>query len=383
MSSFRGRPHARRLLPPTLGPAAAGPSLALHDAAREGRLDDIQRLVAAGGAAVVINVRDPAGATPLHVAVDESQREAALVLLRLGAHPAIPDARGFAPLHLAVIRELPEVVLALLEVEGCDVNSKTFPPPRGMPMPQRAADDEEGSAAVEPTETTPLNIAVQMGQVEVVRALLQKGADPAVADGGGNDAVLLALEAGDPEVLRALLEGGASPGGAGTTTAAHLCAQQGKAELLRVVLEAKAPPDVRDANGFTPLHLAARMGRVDAVEALLAGGADPAAANNAGATPLHLAAVNRRTEAVAALLKLGAGKVDVGAKNNKGAPALQPRSAPWCSFLVCGDDLKRDDSTYLEELKSMGLSGLRCSFVVAVCRATQVRHRCNWQEATP
>lgn len=68
-----------------------------------------------------INAKDDAGATPLHVAVDEGQTNAALLLLELGASAADPDAKGFSPLHLAIIREDPVVAVALLNDPSVDV----------------------------------------------------------------------------------------------------------------------------------------------------------------------------------------------------------------------------------------------------------------------
>lgn len=277
----------------------------LHEAARDGRLDDIKKHVAAG---LGINERDPAGATPLHVAVDEGQGEAALLLLQLGASAAIPDDKGFSPLHLAIIREDPAVAQALIAAPGVDLNCKSFPPPRP---------EFDGP----PPETTPLNIAVEMRQVEIVRALLAKGANPNVPDGNGNNAAHIALDTDQLSLLEELLKAGAdaNAGNKEYHSPAHFCALKGKTEALKLYLAAKADPNLKEENGFTPLHLAARAGRAPAVEALLAAGAEANAANNSGSTALHLACVNKRAEVVATILRAAAGKVDVNAKNANGA----------------------------------------------------------------
>ncbi|MDX1292947.1 MAG: ankyrin repeat domain-containing protein, partial [Hyphomonas sp.] len=62
----------------------------------------------------------------------------------------------------------------------------------------------------------------------------------------------------------------------------------GKPELLKVLLEAGAMPNVTDKTGHTPLHFAARDQRWANIALLLAHGADPNIRNENGETPLLL-----------------------------------------------------------------------------------------------
>lgn len=323
----------------------------LHEAARDGRLDDIRKHVKDG---LGIDERDPAGATPLHVAVDEGQEQAALLLLELGADPNAADDKGFSPLHLAVIREAPGVVRALLEAKGIDVNPKSFPPQRP---------EFDGP----PPETTPLNVAVEMRQAEVVRALLAKGADPNLADGNGNGPAHIALQTEQLDLLGELLKAGASAnaGNKEYHSPAHFCALKGKAEALALLLAAGADPNVRDENGFTPLHLASRAGRVAAAEALLGAGADANAANGTGSTALHLACVNKRADVVRAILAKAAGKVDVNAKNANGARPRARRAGG-------------EPSAPAPAIDCAHAIHLPC----ARPAAAQGRRRCRWRRAT-
>lgn len=161
-----------------------------------------------------------------------------------------------------------------------------------------------------------------------MQALLARGADANLADGNGDTPLHAGLRGEEEEdetqlaVLQMLLKGGASAdaGNGQFPSPAHFCAERGRVGALKVLLDAKADPSVRDKRtGFTPLHLAARAGAVSAVEALLGAGADPNAASASGSTPLHLAALNKRAGAVEAILRLAAGRVDAGAKNAMGA----------------------------------------------------------------
>ena len=61
------------------------------------------------------------------------------------------------------------------------------------------------------------------------------------------------------------------------------------AQIVRFLLDQGADLTIADADGNLPIHTAARNGHIDAFSALLNGGADPAARNRAGQTPLNLA----------------------------------------------------------------------------------------------
>ena len=77
-------------------------------------------------------------------------------------------------------------------------------------------------------------------------------------------------------------------------TPLHICAANGCEEIVRLLLENGASPDVKDVNGNTPLHLAACSGKVPIVTLLLHHGADISATDSFGKTPLHLALARLR-----------------------------------------------------------------------------------------
>jgi predicted amidophosphoribosyltransferase len=138
---------------------------------------------------------------------------------------------------------------------------------------------------------TPLIRAVAAGDSDLVRLLLELGANPNLPSKGPRAWTPLMFAHEDPVLLEELIAAGAdvnarssaywirSPTGrmkqlpAGET-ALHLAAAVGKADAVRVLLEAGADPEAQAENGCGPLDYALRLGSVtEAAEALVEAGA--------------------------------------------------------------------------------------------------------------
>lgn len=72
-------------------------------------------------------------------------------------------------------------------------------------------------------------------------------------------------------------------------TSLHEAAALNRTEIMKLLIERGADVDARDENGVTPLHLAAARQSHDAIEILLDAGASIDPANIAGSTPLRYA----------------------------------------------------------------------------------------------
>jgi hypothetical protein len=83
-------------------------------------------------------------------------------------------------------------------------------------------------------------------------------------------------------------------------------ARQGDTEMLRPMLEAGMPVELKDGKGNTLLMLAAYHGNADAVELLLNRGAEPDARNDRGQTPLAGVAFKGHIHVARLLLVAGA-----------------------------------------------------------------------------
>lgn len=89
-------------------------------------------------------------------------------------------------------------------------------------------------------------------------------------------------------------------------TALHIVIQRRDSTWLGYLLQKGANPNLADKKGTTPLMLATQIGYVEGIDTLVKKKASVDQANRSGETALILAVQLRNTEAVRALLKAGA-----------------------------------------------------------------------------
>jgi ankyrin repeat protein len=211
--------------------------------------------------------------------------------------------------------------------------------------------------------TSPLLISLLNGQVGLAAYLLDRGADPKAADAYGREALFAAIDlrnfnhdkygdlptdGKDPlDVVKALLKKGADPNAQTETVPVHglmqfdaswvnfdgqtsfvRAALSGDIEVMRLLLEYGANPNLATTQGTTALMAASGINwipgqtyshsedeYVQAVKLCLERGADVNATNSLGFTAMHGAA-NRGWESIIKILAEHGAKVDV--KDNEG-----------------------------------------------------------------
>ena len=161
--------------------------------------------------------------------------------------------------------------------------------------------------------------------LEIVQALLGRGADVHKSNYDGDTALHKASEEGHIEVVRALLEAGA---GADvrrvdeydSTPIYHACDAK-HMEIFRALVEAGGDVDTPDSRGYTVLHDASRFWFTEGVRYLLERGADVnmSSTEEDGDTPLTMASYSGKEEVVRALLEAGA---DVNKRDGLGRSPL-------------------------------------------------------------
>ena len=171
--------------------------------------------------------------------------------------------------------------------------------------------------------TTPLLAAAQASQVEVIRLLLEQGANPNLSSIPGKmewTALHLAVTA-SLEAVKLLLLHGADINSQGPLgTPLHLASEDSSIEVVKALLDNGAAIDAYDKCKETPLHIATKAGRSDIVAYLLRAGTNPNSPNEIFKTPLHIASQNGDIDTVKALLENGA---SIDANDNDRSTPLQ------------------------------------------------------------
>uniref|UniRef100_A0A3Q3FDP7 Kinase D-interacting substrate 220a n=1 Tax=Labrus bergylta TaxID=56723 RepID=A0A3Q3FDP7_9LABR len=152
---------------------------------------------------------------------------------------------------------------------------------------------------------TALISAAKEGHIEVVRELLENNANLEHRDMGGWTALMWAAYKGRTDVAELLLEKGSNPNITGQYSVYPIiwAAGRGHAEIVHLLLQHGAKVNCSDKYGTTPLIWAARKGHYDSVMHLLANGADVDQEGANSMTALIVGVKGGFTEVVKELLK--------------------------------------------------------------------------------
>ena len=157
----------------------------------------------------------------------------------------------------------------------------------------------------------PLLFGVGARSDAVVALLLQKGADPNLADIGGKTPLIVAAATNLKSIVAQLLEPRTPKTGMNTLLRAgplQWAASNNAVDTLTLLLDRKADANDRDADGKTPLMFAAESGALEAVQLLIKRGANVNARDHVGKTALQHTA-GARAASITALLKAAGGTV--------------------------------------------------------------------------
>ncbi|KAG5767625.1 hypothetical protein H9Q72_004619 [Fusarium xylarioides] len=264
----------------------SGMSSPLHIAVAAQNLLGCELLLDAG---CQVNAEDKYGSTALSIAADLNDLDMVECLVSHGADPSKPDYE--TPLHIAVDWgnfEMVEVILLSRFFSDIDAKGEK--------------------------EYTALGIAATTGRLDIVSMLLDHGADPNLRNGQHNSSAPLHIAAnkGHRSIVTELLKRGADPYPETTkeSSAFHAACIGGWLEVIETFLE--VVDDVSELVNFewgwagTPLKAAASGGRLDAVKLLLSKGADPnkqlQSKANRGQTVIHAATEGGNTQVLEAIL---------------------------------------------------------------------------------
>jgi uncharacterized protein len=242
------------------------------------------------------------GTPALHWRVDADDLDGARQLLKSGADANGITERGITALSLAISNGNTEMVDLLLKAGA-------------------------NASQLEPSGETLLMRAAEVGVLPVVQSLLKHRAAVETRDAHfGQTALMFAARAGHSRIVAALLSAGADPGVATTTgpTPAFIAPNSVPGfgfgtGILRGGVPADRGRREPQPGGLTPLHYAARHDHVEVARLLLQAGASINAREANGITPLLMAVSNNNMAAARYLLEHGA---DVNAMDWYGRSAL-------------------------------------------------------------
>ena len=267
------------------GPSAAPDELGLVEAARN---QDEARVRALLTRKADVNARSDDGSTALLWASHWNDVTTADLLIQAQADPNIANDLGMTPLSRACTNGSAALVELLLNA-GANPNARIA------------------------TGETPLMTCASTGNATAVRVLLGRGADVNAKEPSQNqDALMWAASERHPDVVRLLVEAGADPRAHTKKgfTALHFAAREGDIDSVRQLLASGVNVNIRSvpdpgtpgvpagprgaaqqatiSEGSTPLLAATVRGHVPLALFLLEHGADPNVLD-AGFTPLHWA----------------------------------------------------------------------------------------------
>jgi uncharacterized protein len=287
---------------------------ALLYAARGGCYDCVESLIGSGAD---VNVPTPEGVTALMLALDNESYDVAKLLLDHGANPNVWDWWGRTALYIAVDREANTVtptrgvlgniqragrgvspahgnrsavsamdIINALLAAGVDVN-----PQLNMHRPSRGGNSGRFIEEFLNTGCTPLMRATIANDVETVRVLLDKGADPNIV-GMGLTPFLIAAGVGNGGRRGTGLAASTSAGGAVNNEIMDMLLAHGANINAKVtgtqtysMRISRAPSSTE---GMTALHVAVQTNKTNLVRYLIEKGANAEILDNDGKKPIDL-----------------------------------------------------------------------------------------------
>jgi len=239
---------------------------------------------------------DPLGNTPLHLAIGSRNLTMIQLLLEKGADLKLRNAAGDSPLHVAVQMNAPDLLAILLaspttnpDIQD-DIGRTPLHTCTNEEVAQLLLDHNANVNAIDLYGNTPLHFGGN-NQVPIVQLLLERGADVTARNIIGE-------------------------------TPLHTILQRNSINLdiIQSLIEYGADMEAQDYQGLTPVHLTAILRRPRVLQRLLDNGAYVSPISNDGQTPLHYAVLETTHRDIVEILLRN--EVDIEAYDANGYTAM-------------------------------------------------------------
>lgn len=261
------------------------------------------------------------GWSALNVACRYGNADMVYHLLRNSLTDPTAIVNGWSPLHLAILNKSPDIIRALLQDERVDRTVET------------------------PTKKSVVEYAIEEANLEVLKALLDdpfKQVNPDATSANKGTPLFKACAEDKTELVRVLVNGGADVNDYKSQGRIPflLMAERGNEKILKLLLR-QANFAEMDSEGRTALHLAALKGHTQVVETLVQY-INPAVRDEFGATPLHLAAEAGFIKTVEVFLKFSRELLDVADGLGRKLPHIAATHGYVQFLLELGEDFDAD-----------------------------------------
>ncbi|XP_032236532.1 serine/threonine-protein phosphatase 6 regulatory ankyrin repeat subunit A-like isoform X3 [Nematostella vectensis] len=300
-------------------------------AARDSKHNIVEKLLELGA---VVTDRDKEGRTALHYAAATGSDGIVKLLLNKKVDPTqVAGPLDQLPLHMACSRPSGalEIVKTLLKVSGKDCKltvDKNGSTPLFLAVAvgnqqvvkELLLSQAEQQVNIVKGETgdTVLHAAIKRKDIEIAKILIEATCPVDVQNHEGQTALHVAAMEGDEAVVKFLysVKADANVTDSHDRTALHLAAQRGHSSIAEFLVDKfKANVNLRTKDGSTLMHVAAEAGHPDTAMVFLKKGVPLHMPNKDGAVCLHTAARKGHTSVVKSLLQKGA-TVDAKTKDD-------------------------------------------------------------------
>jgi uncharacterized protein len=275
----------------------------------------------------LVDSRNRAGDTALHLAVRTNQKESGEYLISRGASIFSLNSAGESPLFLAlgtsVLREWIINPTTITAKDGLGNNMLHYAAEWGLnnaiTMIIRSGIPVDSQNA---TGQTPLFMATKSNNATTLKIFVDNNANLNARDSQGNSPLHAAVRWNAVTSVSFLISAGIDVDvhALNGNTPLHDSVTLNLPEIQALLISKGANLESKNIDGNTPLMEAVRGAYLNSIDKLIASNADTSTRNIRGDTPLHIAVASERIDIINRLLKTG---VSIHARNTKNRTPFQ------------------------------------------------------------